>query len=147
MLRRFLPPLLFLWSGCASPTPSLCGSGADPIVVTGLNGVIDATIPAVEIVQLIPETCEERESTWMFWDDATSTASLGPEPTSGVLGRENIDVTDEAVFFRTFNVGVRLEYADSSRQQLRLVWFSTGPDLASVDCAAAPVLSCTVEAS
>jgi hypothetical protein len=93
---------------------------------------------------LIPESCEERESIWMFWDDAASVASLGPEPASGTLNRENIDVTDETVFFRAFNVGVRLHYADSSRQQLRLVWFSTGPDLAAVDCSSAPVLSCAV---
>jgi len=129
---------------CANPVASICGDGARPVVATGLSGLLDETMPAVEVVRLVGERCEPAGSTWMFFDDAASAVTLGPEPTSGVLGRDGVDVTDETIFFRAYNVGVRLEYTDSSHGQLALVWFSMGANLSTVDCSADPELACAI---
>ncbi len=148
MPLRFQPIAfgLALAAGCTSSAVDLCdGEGTDPVVVTGLSGVIDGATPAVEIVELIPATCEERASVWMFWDDSASVVWLGPEPTGGLLSRDDLDVTDEAIFFRSFNVGVRLDYAGGTvGPDVALAWFSTGTDLATVDCSATPALTCAV---
>lgn len=140
MSERFLGCIaLALTVACGGPNPGACGPGVDPVVVTGLNGVLDGSRPAVEIVQLIPETCEETDQrVWMLFQDPGAVVTLGPEPT-GILAREGVEVTDETIFFRDHNVGVRLEYAgDVIGPELTLIWFSTGTDLATVDCTASP---------
>ena len=147
MPSRSTPIVFFLaLSACSGPSVDLCDEiGTDPLIVTGLSGVIDGTTPAVEVVELIPETCEERASVWMFWDDAGSRVSIGPAPSDGVLSRENLDVTDETIFFRDFNVGVRLHYAGGRvGSELALAWFSTGADLATVDCSAVDSFACAI---
>lgn len=143
MKVRFLPLAAIMCLGCAGPGPGVCGEGTDPVVVTGLNGVLDGATLAVEIAALVPATCEESEErVWMLFDDPVLT--LGPEP-SGILMRGGVEVTDETIFFRDRNVGVRLEYPGGVvGPVLRLVWFSTGTDLAAVQCTAAP-LACAIE--
>ncbi|MEZ4338370.1 MAG: hypothetical protein R3B82_17245 [Sandaracinaceae bacterium] len=138
--------LLAPWlASCGASGPVVCGDSPDPVVVTGLNGVLDGSRLAVEIVQLIPATCEETDQrVWMLFEDPGAVVTLGPEP-SGVLMRGGVEVTDETIFFRDRNVGVRLEYPDGVvGPELRLVWFSAGTDLAAVSCTAEP-FACAVE--
>lgn len=147
MRERFLIGLLAapMLASCGSSGPVICGDSPEPVVVTGLNGVLDGTSLAVEIVQLIPSTCEETDQrVWMLFDDPGAVVTLGPEP-SGVLMRGGVEVTDETIFFRDRNVGVRLEYPDGVvGPTLRLVWFTSGTDLAAVACTAEP-FACAVE--
>ena len=142
LLTLVIAPLL---AACGGPVAAACGEGTDPVVVTGLNGLLDGTRPAVEIVQLIPETCEETDQrVWMLFEDPGAMVTLGPEP-SGVLMRGGVEVSDESIFFRDLNVGVRLEYPGGViGNQLQLVWFSVGSDLATVDCTADP-FECAVQ--
>lgn len=130
--------------GCADAPPPTCGEGTAPVTVTGLTGVLDESTPIVEVIHRVPETCEVLQRTWMFWDDEAGTVSLGPEPTEGTVSREGLDVADLSVFFRDYNVGVRLEYpGDEAQSALTLVWFSMGEDLATIDCDGPP-LSCAL---
>ncbi|MBX3276183.1 MAG: hypothetical protein KF729_38375 [Sandaracinaceae bacterium] len=131
--------------GCASPGPGACGPSTDPVVVTGLSGVLDGTRLAVEIVELIPATCRETDQrVWMLFEDPGAVVTLGPEPT-GILSRARVEATDETIFFRDLNVGVRLEYPDAViGPAVRFAWFSTGTELAAVRCTTPP-LACALE--
>lgn len=141
MQRRFLACLLAvpITLACSNAGPGACGPGTDPVVVTGLNGVLDGSRLAVEIVQLIPETCEETDQrVWMLFEDPGAMITLGPEP-SGILSRGGVEVTDDTIFFQSFNVGVRLDYGgDAVGPVLRLTWFTSGVDLGAVECTASP---------
>lgn len=150
MQRTFLllpvASLLLLASCGGGPALVACdeGAGSDPVVVTGLSGLLDGSTPVIEIVQLVPETCEETDRVWMLFEDPGAMITLGPEPT-GVLRRGEVEVTDTTIFFRSLNVGVRLEYPDDVvGSTVRLVWFTSGMDLATVDCTASP-LECAVQ--
>lgn len=138
----FLAPLL---ASCGASGTDVCGDSPDPVVVTGLNGVLDGDRLAIEIVQLIPSTCEETDQrVWMLFEDPGAMVTLGPEP-SGTLMRGGVEVTDDTIFFRDRNVGVRLVYPDGVvGPELRLVWFSAGTDLAAVSCTASP-FACALE--
>ncbi len=130
---------------CGGTVPGACGEATEPVVVTGLNGVLDGTRLAIELVQLIPSTCEETDQrVWMIFEDPGAVVTLGPEP-MGTLRRGGVEVDGMTIFFRDQNVGVRLEYpGDVVGPDLRLVWFSTGTDLATVACVASP-FACRVE--
>jgi len=137
-----------LWLAACGSDPGLVacdeGAGEEPVVVTGLSGLLDGSTPAIEIVQLVPETCEETDRVWMLFEDPGAMVTIGPEP-SGILRRGEVEVTDTTIFFRALNVGVRLEYPDGTvAPTLRLVWFTSGMDLATVDCTTAP-LECVVQ--
>ena len=108
--------------------------------------MLDGTSLAIEVVQLIPETCEETgERVWMRFEDPGAMITLGPEPT-GTLMRGGVDVEDMTIFFRSHNVGVRLEYPGGVvGPELRFVWFSAGVDLAVVECVAEPFACAVVE--
>src|SRR5688572_13882767 len=97
---------LVLLCGCSDPADLTCGAGTAPQIVTGLNGVIDDTTPAVEIQLRVPETCEVLDTSWTFWNESTDMATVGEEPTSGSLDRGGVDVGDESIYFRAQNVGV-----------------------------------------
>lgn len=131
--------LAVLLGACGDPVPSACGEGTDPVLVTSLNGALDGTRLAVEIVQLIPETCEETDQRmWMAFEDPGAMVTLGVEPT-GLLMRGGVEVDGMTLFFRDQNVGLRLEYpGDVVGPNVRFVWFSTGMTLATVDCTASP---------
>ena len=140
---RSLLLLLSLADGCASAPGSICSESSAPAAATGLSGVIDGTTPVVEVVRVLPVTCEERERTWMFWDDDAGVVTLGAEPSSGTLRRDGVDVEDRTIYFSDFNVGVRLDYPDDQvGPSLSLAWFSVGGDLATVDCDATETLVC-----
>ena len=133
--RCFLGALLL--SACGGEEGGLCGEGLEPVVVTGLNGTIDA-VPAVEVIYRVPDTCEVMDRRWMFWDDATETISFGDEPTMGTLMRDEVDLGDgdRRIFFRDVNVGVRLDYpSDVEGPSVDFVWFANATDLASGTCA------------
>lgn len=138
---------LALVTGCSGPADPSCGEGLDPVVVTGLNGVLDDVTPAVEVQLRVPETCRVLDSTWMFWEEP-STVRLGEPPSDGRLSRRDVTVGDDVIFFRSENVGVRLEYTgEEVGPELALVWFTAGEDLAVVDCAASgESLACAVRA-
>lgn len=107
-------------------------------MATGLSGMLDGTQPAVEIVRLDPQTCDETRRVWMLFEDPDAMVTLGPEP-DGILERGELDVTDESIFFVPANVGVRLEYPGAAiGPELDLVWFSVGEDLRTVSCVATP---------
>jgi hypothetical protein len=133
-------------AGCDDePILEAC-QGSEPVVVTGLSGLLDGQ-PVVEIQALDPVTCAPiGESVWMFFDDPTSEATLGGEP-SGVLARGEVEVTDTSIFFRSLNVGVRLLYPGDAgvAPELRLEWFSGRDTLAVVECAADPFTCQVVE--
>lgn len=137
-----------LWLASCGDGPGLVAcdeaAGTEPVVVTGLSGLLDGSTPAIEIVQLAPETCEETDRVWMLFEDPGAMITLGPEP-SGVLRRGEVEVTDTTIFFRALNVGVRLEYPDGVvGPAVRMVWFTAGMDLATVDCTTSP-LECVVQ--
>ncbi len=146
MLARWLPllPLLALL-GCSGPPEPICGEGEDPVIITGLVGTIDGE-PVVEVQLVVPDTCEVRGETWMFWDEETDTVTLGSEPTSGDLLGDGIETDPRLIFFRNLNLGVRLEYPDDEvSDEVTLAWFSEATDLAAVHCAeAAGTLECDV---
>lgn len=139
--------LASLLIGCGDPLPPICETG--PVAATGLTGALDGATPVVEIVALTsdPEAvggCRTADRAWMYWDETTDQATLGAEPTSGVLQRDRVDATEDAIFFRDFNLGVRLDYEGGvPGPRLSLVWFSVGVDLATVTCEASDVLTCT----
>lgn len=125
--------LLFV-VGCSHETEGLCGDGLEPVVVTGLNGTIDA-VPSVEVMARVPETCEVTARTWMFWDDASETVSFGDEPSEGTLERGEVTVEDDGVFFREVGVGVRLRYpGDVLGPSVDFVWTASGRELARARC-------------
>jgi hypothetical protein len=134
-------------AGCSGPS-SVCGEGTDPVTVTGLSGTLDDGTPAVEIELLAPESCDVLDTTWMLWNESTTSVSLGEEPTSGTLHRAGVEADERTIFFRDLNLGVRLEYPDDVvGPMLSLTWYSTTVDLAFVDCASVDaLLACTVRA-
>lgn len=122
-------------AACSNDTA--CGEGSDPVVVTGLNGTLEGGRAAVEILYRVPETCEVVDRTWMFFDDATQTVSMGEEPTDAVLSRRFVTVEDRLIYFDGFAVGVELEYpGEEPAGEVDFRWF-TGMDetLATVACA------------
>ncbi len=135
-------------AGCSGPAARVCGEGLDPVVVTGLNGILDEVTPAVEVQLRVPETCDVLDTTWMFWDEATGAVRLGEAPTSGTLSRASVDVDVDLIFFRDRNLGVRLEYPSVELgPQVSMVWFTAAEDLARVDCAGqGEALTCAVGA-
>lgn len=147
MRRRVIGfSLALALSGCASYDPT-CGEGTDPVIVTGLSGIIDTTT-ALEIELRVPETCEVVARTWTFWDESADTATLAPEPPEGRLHRADIDVGDDIIVFRDSGLGVRLDYPNGMvGPELTLTWFAEGMDLSSVDCdGTSGALECTVRA-
>lgn len=135
---------MLLFAACAGPREPVCGEGEDPVILTGLSGLIDGE-PVVEVQLVVPETCEILGETWMYWDEATDTVTLGDEPTEGRLEGEGVETDPETIFFRSLNLGVRLEYAgDPPSDDLTLTWFSMDEDLAVVRCVeAGGTLECT----
>lgn len=125
--------MLFL-AACAGPREPVCGEGEEPVILTGLAGLLDGE-PAVEVQLVVPETCEVLGETWMFWDEETDTVTLGNEPTEGTLEGAGVETYPLSIFFRALNLGVRLEYArEVPSDDLTLTWFSMGEDLALVHC-------------
>jgi hypothetical protein len=134
-------------AGC-TPAETTCGMGTDPVIVTGLSGALEGVTPSVEIQLRQPDTCAVIDTLWMFWDDPTSTLSIGEAPTEGTLRGAGVESDEYVIFFREHNLGVRLEYPDDVvGPQLSLVWFSNDVDLTAVDCAhEGDFLACTVRA-
>jgi hypothetical protein len=139
--------IFVLVAGCGSDELS-CGEGLDPHIVTGLSGVLDDGTPAVEVQLRVPMDCSVLDTTWMFWDDANETVTLGEAPTSGTLDRQDVEAGDFIIAFSELNLGVRLDYPDGVvGPEIGLAWFSAGVDLAHVDCSGAEeALACQVRA-
>lgn len=140
-MRSCLCIVALLLMGCGESVTPACGEdmeSREPVMATGLSGMLDGTQPAVEVVRLDPQTCEETRRVWMLFEDPGAMVTLGPEP-DGILQRGEVEVTDESIFFPPANVGVRLEYPDGViAPELDLVWFSVGEDLRTVRCDATP---------
>lgn len=133
-MKKLLVSFALLLAGCAPADPG-CGNVTEPYIVTGLNGLLNGTQPAVEIELRAADTCDVITTTWMFWDDATQSATLGDPPTDGTLGRQNIEAADDYIVFHDAGLAVHLEYPGGSiGPTVKLTWMGSGRDLSSVDC-------------
>lgn len=133
-------------AGCTGHS-TVCGEGQDPVIVTGLSGLLDGT-PVVEIELVTPETCEVIDRTWMFWDESAQTATLGDAPSEGLINRGGITADDRTIVFGATGLAVELVYPDDMvASTLTLTWVASGVDLSSVDCdGTSGALACTVRA-
>jgi hypothetical protein len=93
-----------------------------------------------------PMDCMIIDTTWMFWNEATTSVTLEEAPTSGTLDRSAIQAGEDIIAWNGLNLGVRLDYPGTEiGPEVSLVWFSSGVDIGFVDCAAdVDALSCTV---
>lgn len=122
-------------AGCSGPPAPVCGEGVDPVIVTGLAGRLDGDAPVVEVQLLVPESCDVLDETWMIWDEATDSVTLGDEPTSGNLVGAGVETDPSVIFFRDLNLGVRLDYpGEAVSDELTLTWFTASTDLVAVHC-------------
>ena len=120
-------------AACGSPPPT-CGSGTEPVIVTGLNGLFEGE-PAVEIVRRVPDTCEGLERRWMFYRASDMSVRVEPEPTDGVLSRAGVDVEPRELYFREVGVGVRNVYPmEDEADEVAFEWFAELDAFAVIDC-------------
>lgn len=149
MQKRLAPAVLTIaLTACTNTGDPVCGEGADPVIVTGLNGYLDEITPAVEVQLRVPETCEVLDTLWMVWDAEAESVTLVETPDAEKIERRDVEVDDLLLYFTRENLAVRLVYPEEGVQarELQLVWY-TPPDAehAVFDCAApANALECTV---
>jgi hypothetical protein len=75
-----------LLAGCASDTT--CGEGTDPVVVSGLSGVLEPSGQlAIEVLAEVPETCEVVDRLWLVLDETDDTVAVVDAPDGLSLDR------------------------------------------------------------